>query len=148
MPEDDRMPASVLKAIPVDADVFTKASMLQLKAAEFGFDWPSIKPVFQKLTEEIAELKEEIGIAFDADSITEQHRHRMQDELGDVLFCCVNLARFMGVDAAQALHGTNEKFTRRFQFIENSLKLQGRNPDDLSLDELDALWNQAKKTGL
>ena len=140
--------ASILSAITEDAALFEKARLLQSRAAEFGFDWPSVEPVFEKLQEEIAELKAEISQAFQAETPSDEHRRRMQDELGDVLFCCVNLARFMRVDAAKALQGTNEKFERRFRFIELAVHAQGRQLTAMTLKELDQLWDAAKAEGL
>jgi uncharacterized protein YabN with tetrapyrrole methylase and pyrophosphatase domain len=72
----------------------------------------------------------------------------MQDELGEVLFCCVNLARFMGVDASKALQGTNEKFERRFRFIERRALQQGKALPSMTLEELDQIWSEAKAEGL
>jgi len=140
--------ASILSAINEDAALFEKARLLQSRAAEFGFDWPSVEPVFEKLQEEIAELKAEISQDLQADTPSDEHRRRMQDELGDVLFCCVNLARFMRVDAAKALQGTNEKFERRFRFIEQAVQAQGRQLTTMTLEELDLLWDAAKAEGL
>lgn len=139
---------SVLSTIAGAADLFEKARLLQSRAAEFGFDWPSVEPVFGKLEEEIAELKAEISQASQAGAVTDYHRMRMQDELGDVLFCCVNLARFMDVDAAKALQGTNEKFGRRFRYIEQTALAQGKQLSDMTLGELDQLWDAAKAEGL
>ena len=138
---------SVLNVILPDTDLFEKARMLQNEAAKHGFDWPSVDPVFEKLKEEIAELKEEITAAFQSPQVSDFHRKRMQDELGDVLFCCVNLARFMGVNASEALHGTNEKFERRFRFIESRALEKGKALASMSLEELDQIWDEAKTHG-
>lgn len=139
---------SVLNVISPDADLFEKARLLQSTAARYGFDWPSVEPVFKKLMEEISELKAEISLAFQSEQVTDVHRARMQDELGDVLFCCVNLARFMGVDASKALHGTNEKFERRFRFIEHKVFQQGKVLTEMTLEDLDQFWDEAKAQGL
>jgi uncharacterized protein YabN with tetrapyrrole methylase and pyrophosphatase domain len=139
--------ASVLNAVPEDADLFERARLLQLTAAEFGFDWPDIEPVLAKLEEEIAELKVEIAAAQLAGQSEDFHRARMQDELGDVLFCCANLARFMQLDPSKALAGTNDKFERRFRFIEQQADEQGKNLKSMSLAELDQLWALAKRSG-
>lgn len=127
---------------------FKKALLLQQRAAALGFDWPSIEPVFAKLQEETAELKQEIDQAIQAGETSPALQARMQDELGDVLFCCVNLARFMGVDAGLALEATNRKFERRFNYIERFAASQGRSFDSFSLEELDQIWNRAKADGL
>jgi ATP diphosphatase len=116
----------------------TRALKLQQKAARVGFDWKEAKPILDKIEEEIAELREamETGSA--------QHT---ADEFGDVLFSVVNLGRHLEVDAEDALRRTNDKFRTRFQFIERSLKAQGRTLDEASLDEMETLWQQAKTTG-
>ena len=104
-------------------------------------------PRFDIRRGEIAELKEEITAAFQSPQVSDFHRKRMQDELGDVLFCCVNLARFMGVNASEALHGTNEKFERRFRFIESRALEKGKALASMSLEELDQIWDEAKTHG-
>jgi len=123
------------------------AEQLQQIAAEQRFEWLDIKPVFEKLFEEIDELKVEI-IKKDNGEDAGDQAQKIQDELGDVLFCCVNLARFLKVDPEKALAGTNEKFRRRFQFIEAKLYQQGLCAKDSSLEVLDQLWDQAKEEGL
>lgn len=138
---------SVLNVISPDTELFEKARQLQNEAAKHGFDWPSVEPVFEKLKEEIAELKAEITHAFQSEHVNDIHRKRMQDELGDVLFCCVNLARFMGVSASEALRGTNEKFERRFRFIESKALEKGKSLSAMNLEELDQIWDEAKLHG-
>ena len=122
----------VLSAVPVALPGLTRAVKLQAKAAKVGFDWPSVDNVYDKITEEIAELR-----AAPAD--------KKAEEFGDVLFALANVARHLGIDPEAALRGTNEKFTRRFSFIETQLAGQGREPKDSNLAEMDALWNEAKK---
>ena len=122
----------VLSAVPVALPGLTRAVKLQAKAAKVGFDWPSVDNVYDKITEEIAELR-----AAPAD--------KQAEEFGDVLFALANVARHLGIDPEAALRGTNEKFTRRFGFIETQLASQGREPKDSNLAEMDALWNEAKK---
>ncbi|MBD3633668.1 MAG: nucleotide pyrophosphohydrolase [Methylophaga sp.] len=109
---------------------------MQKKAAEVGFDWPDIVGVIAKIHEELDELGEEI--ADDAD------KNRLKDELGDVLFACCNLARHLGIDPVEALQGTNQKFYRRFNFVETSVAAANKGFGDFSLEELDAFWDQAK----
>ena len=140
---------SVLSQITEDGNLMAKAIKLQSKAAEYGFDWPTVKPVFEKLQEEIAELKYELALS-KSESCKDRayHFNRLQDELGDVLFCCMNLARFLEVDPSKALNSTNEKFERRFNFIESFVALQGKKMKDLSLEELDKVWDKAKEQGL
>lgn len=137
---------SLLKDIPGVLPSLNRAEKLQKRAALHGFDWPDLPPVLDKLAEEIAELKAEID-QVGPEGFREPERHqRLTDEMGDLLFCCVNLARFIKVSPDQALRSTNQKFQERFEFIERTLHGQGRTVDDAELDELDALWDQAKET--
>ncbi len=123
---------SLLASVPIALPGLTRALMLQAKAAKVGFDWPSVENVYDKITEEIAELRE----AADADKA---------GEFGDVLFALANVARHLGIDPEAALRAANEKFTRRFAYIETELEKLGREPMDSNLEEMDALWNQAKE---
>jgi ATP diphosphatase len=134
----DAEDTGLLDDIPANLPSLTRALKLQQKAARVGFDWKEAKPILDKIEEEIAELREamETGSA--------QHT---ADEFGDVLFSVVNLGRHLEVDAEDALRRTNDKFRTRFQFIERSLKAQGRTLDEASLDEMETLWQQAKTTG-
>ena len=122
----------VLDAIPVALPGLTRAIKLQAKAAKVGFDWPSVDNVYDKIAEEIAEFRE----APDAEKAA---------EFGDILFALVNVARHLGIDAEAALRATNDKFTRRFKHIESELEKIGKNPKDSNLEEMDALWNDAKR---
>ncbi|HEU4963767.1 MAG TPA: nucleoside triphosphate pyrophosphohydrolase [Bacilli bacterium] len=124
---------SLLDAVSVSLPPITAAYKLQKKAAEVGFDWDDISYVYDKLREEIRELEE-----------TEDKT----GELGDLLFALVNLARFLKVDPDAALARTNLKFRRRFAYIEEQLQAQGKTPAESTLDEMDALWNEAKKHDL
>ena len=128
-----------------------RAEKLQKLAAQHGFDWPNIKPVIEKLEEELAELKLEISKAElqqDDETKNDQFIHeRLQDEMGDVLFCCVNLSRFLKVKPEQALRSTNDKFIRRFQFIEKQLYEKGNVFEEATLEQLDDAWERAKKAG-
>jgi nucleoside triphosphate diphosphatase len=122
----------LLSSVPIALPGLTRAVKLQSKAAKVGFDWPSVDNVYDKITEEIAELR----AADDADKA---------GEFGDVLFALANVARHLGIDPEAALRATNEKFTRRFAYIETELEKRGREPKDSNLEEMDALWNQAKE---
>jgi len=117
-----------------------RADKLQRRAARHGFDWPDVTPVFDKLHEEIDELKE----AWQAAEAGTGEQDAVEDEMGDLLFVCVNLARFMKVTPEQALKRTNHKFEARFRAIEQALEAQGRNMDEESLEALDAIWQQVK----
>lgn len=133
-------PASRLDGIARTLPAMARAEKLQRRAARHGFDWPDIGPVFDKLHEEIDELKE----AWQAAEQGAGERDAVEDELGDLIFVCVNLARFMKVNPEQALNRTNHKFDARFRAIEKVLSEQGRNLDDESLDALDAIWQSVK----
>lgn len=124
--------AGIGKALPA----MIRALKLQRRAAGVGFDWKERLPVLEKLEEEIAELRDELLGSGD--------RRRIESEIGDVLFSCVNLARHCGMDAENALRLCNNRFERRFEFIEKTLARQGRRPEDASLNELETLWQEAK----
>ncbi|MBW3227921.1 nucleoside triphosphate pyrophosphohydrolase [Marinobacter adhaerens] len=117
-----------------------RAEKLQKRAARHGFDWPNVGPVFDKLHEEIDELKE----AWEAAQTGAGDPDAVEDELGDLLFVCVNLARFMKVNPEQALNRTNHKFDARFRVIERVLEREGRDMDEESLEALDAVWQAVK----
>ncbi|MCK0208484.1 nucleoside triphosphate pyrophosphohydrolase [Starkeya koreensis] len=124
-----------LDGVPVGAPALARAVKLQNKAAKVGFDWPDVRPVLDKIREEIDEVETEIA-AGDRDAAA--------GEVGDLLFAMANLARHLGVDPEAALRGTNEKFVRRFAYIEDRLAEQGRAPAQASLDEMEELWQAAK----
>lgn len=117
-----------------------RAEKLQKRAARHGFDWPDIGPVFDKLQEEIGELRE----AWEAAQAGTGEAGAVEDELGDLIFVCVNLARFMNVNPERALNRTNHKFDARFRAIEQVLAGQGRDFDKESLEALEALWQSVK----
>lgn len=139
-PEPENRDSSRLDGIARTLPAMARAEKLQRRAANHGFDWPDIEPVFDKLHEEIDELKE----AWRAAEIGTGTRDAVEDELGDLLFVCVNLARFMKVNPEQALNRTNHKFDARFRAIEQRLEGEGRNLDDETLEALDAIWQQVK----
>ena len=113
-----------------------RAIKLQNRAARVGFDWPETTQVLAKLTEEAAELVEA------RDSMSQDE---VVEEMGDLLFVMANLARHLNVDPEEALRRTNAKFTRRFGEIEAALARVGKRPEDSTLDEMDALWDAAKR---
>jgi MazG family protein len=127
---------SVLDGVPRQLPSLLRAQRLQDKVARVGFDWPHVEPVWQKLSEELQELRVAIG---------GEDRPKVEEELGDVLFSLVNLARFLEVNPDEALHKTTAKFIQRFQFIERELSRQGKSPKQATLAEMDALWEQAKQ---
>ena len=133
-------PASRLDGIARTLPAMARAEKLQRRAARHGFDWPDIGPVFDKLHEEIDELKE----AWQMAEAGTGDRDAVEDELGDLLFVCVNLARFLKVNPEQALKRTNHKFDARFRAIERVLEKEGRNLDEETLEALDAVWQSVK----
>jgi len=133
-------PESRLDGIARTLPAMARADKLQRRAARHGFDWPNVEPVFDKLHEEIDELKE----AWQAAEAGTGERDAVEDELGDLLFVCVNLARFMKVAPEQALNRTNHKFEARFRAIEKVLAEQGRDMDEESLAALDEIWQSVK----
>jgi len=122
---------SVLDGIPRDLPELLKAYKLQEKAAKVGFDWTDINDVYAKVIEEIQEIREAT-------------QETVQSELGDLLFAAINLARFLKVDPEAALALTNRKFSRRFHYIETELRKENRNIKDVSLEQMDQLWDKAK----
>ena len=128
--------ARVLDDVPLALPALVRAAKLQRRAARVGFDWPEPAQVVDKIEEEIAELRAELGQGASID--------RLSDEIGDLLFALVNLARHLEVDAEASLRQANAKFERRFRKVEDALHASGRRPADASLDEMEALWQQAK----
>lgn len=126
---------SVLSGVPQSLPALLKASRLTEKAARVGFDWRRTKDVFDKLEEEIGELQEAIETG------KKEHVH---EELGDLLFTIANIARKLDVNAEEALQSTNRKFQSRFGAMESKVHASLRNLDQLSLEEMDALWDEAK----
>ncbi|ODP29987.1 uncharacterized protein PTI45_00606 [Paenibacillus nuruki] len=128
--------ASLLDGVPRDLPALLTAYKIQKKAAKVGFDWENIEGAFAKMDEEILELKE---------AVREGHSALDQQlELGDVLFCAVNIARFIDADPEQSLALVNRKFKQRFQYIEQSLHTQVKDIRSMTLEELDQLWDEAK----
>jgi ATP diphosphatase len=114
----------------------TRAVKLQNRAARVGFDWPSAVTVSDKIAEEAREL---------AEAAAAKDPQKLEEELGDMLFAVANLSRHLKLDPEAALRAANAKFTRRFRYIEDALKAQDRTPEQASLDEMEALWQEAKK---
>ena len=134
-PEPER--GRTLDGVPAGAPALTRAVKLQTKAARVGFDWPDVRPVLDKIREEIDEVEAEIAAG---------DREAAAGEVGDLLFALANLARHLDIDPEAALRGTNQKFVRRFAYIEDRLADEGRRPAEASLDEMEALWQAAKTT--
>jgi MazG family protein len=126
---------SLLDGVTLGLPALIRAQKLQKRAARAGFDWAEEEGVLAKIAEELDEVRAELGAG---------DQEALQGEIGDLLFACVNLARHTGVDPETALRTSNEKFERRFRYIEQALRDAGRDIEQCTLDEMDALWNEAK----
>lgn len=127
---------SVLQGVPNSLPALVKAWRIQEKVSGVGFDWDHKDQVFNKVEEELQELHHEI---------VSRNRDNMESEFGDVLFSLINYARFININPENALERTNKKFIKRFQCMEQQIKRQNKDINDLSLQEMDALWNAAKQ---
>jgi tetrapyrrole methylase family protein/MazG family protein len=134
--KDKKQDKGLLDGVPVALPALSQAQEYQDRAARVGFDWPEVDGVLDKVKEEIEEIKK-------AESDFE-----LASEIGDLFFVLVNLARWKSVDAESALRGTNMKFKKRFAYVEQEAKKQERELSSLSLEEMDSLWNEAKKNGV
>jgi len=142
---------SVLAGVSRGLPEWQRALKLQKRASRVGFDWTEPGPVIDKLQEELGEVRQELAVGSNAATGAEANRLRLVDEIGDVLFVCVNLARLTDVDYSQALRGANAKFERRFRRMEALAAAEGSQLDGKSLAEQDAYWERAKaedKAGL
>ncbi|MCD4863253.1 nucleoside triphosphate pyrophosphohydrolase [Pseudomonas sp. PLB05] len=126
---------SLLDDVPAALPALSRAAKLQKRAANVGFDWADATPVVAKIQEELDEVRE---------AMANGQATQVAEEVGDLLFVMVNLARHLQVDAEDALRQANAKFERRFRYIEEALKAQGRTPQEASLEEMDAFWDAAK----
>jgi len=138
---DEASTGSLLDEVPTALPALTRAIKLQNKAAKVGFDWPSLSPVLAKLKEELAELEDAIAKSAAG---SETSARAIDEELGDLLFVVANLARHLKLDPEASLRAANQKFVRRFRYIEERLAADGRTPSDSDLAEMDALWDDAK----
>ena len=129
-------PESILDGIPKSLPSILRAEKLQKSAAKVGFDWANVEDVKNKLHEEIEELYREIE--------SKSNQDKIEDELGDVLFSVINLSRFLKISPEVALNRANLKFTSRFQFIEKEAKAINKNLEDMTLEEMDQIWDKAK----
>jgi MazG family protein len=159
-------PESVLAGVSSAMPALLEAHKLSSRAAHVGFDWPEIGGLFDKLDEEAEELKDELrqlpvshgtepalrdqatrgtgGSPVPRDK-SEKRRHRLEEEVGDLFFVLVNIARHLSVDPESALKKTNRKFRRRFHWIEERLRETGRGPQQATMEELESLWQEAKR---
>ena len=131
----EEAPATMLASIPRTLPALVEAQQIASRAADAGFDWENVDQVLDKLDEERAEFA----------AARQGSREQIEDELGDMLFVLVNVARFMKVDPEQALRRSNAKFRRRFAYVEKKLSERGKSTGDASVAEMEALWQEAKK---
>lgn len=144
-------PEKLLDHVSSRMPALMEAQKISSKAAHVGFDWPHIRGLFEKLAEETAELQQQIEEA-PAESLTphskspmpEEVRRRLEDEVGDMFFVLVNIARYLSVDPESALRSTNRKFRRRFGWMEEQLSQQGKTLEESSMEEMESLWQNAK----
>jgi tetrapyrrole methylase family protein/MazG family protein/ATP diphosphatase len=129
---------SVLDDVPVGLPALTRASKIGKRVAQVGFEWADISGAIDKVQEEIGELRDEVNTGADPT--------RTEQEIGDLLFSMVNVCRYLRIDPENALRLTNAKFERRFRYIEQQLLTRGRTPAESTLEEMDALWNEAKES--
>ncbi len=126
--------SSALDGVGPGLPALTRAAKLQRRAARIGFDWPDLEPIFDKMTEETEELRAAMS----------EGAGRIEEEIGDLLFTVVNIARYLDIDPEQALRGTCRKFERRFRRVETLLAEDGKAPGAARLDEMEAKWERAK----
>ncbi|MBU1206087.1 MAG: nucleoside triphosphate pyrophosphohydrolase [Proteobacteria bacterium] len=129
---------SLIDGLPLSLPALERAQRMSAKASRTGFDWPNLDGVWKKILEELAEL-EKAG--------QETSLERVEEELGDLFFTLVNWARFKGISAEEALRKANRRFANRFRQVELGLQRRGRTPEEATLDEMDQLWDEAKKGG-
>ena len=134
--EKGKTGGGLLDSIPRSLPALVEAQQMTARAAQVGFDWPSAEQVLEKLHEELNEF---------AEARVRGNRDELEDELGDMLLVLVNLARFVKVDPEQALRRTNAKFRGRFAYVERKLAERGKTPADSTLEEMDGLWEEAKR---
>lgn len=127
---------SVLEGVPASLPAMVKATRIQDKVKGIGFEWENKEQVYAKVEEELNELKIEIENG---------NQQKMEEEFGDVLFSMINYARWIGVNPEDALAKTNQKFIRRFQWMENEIKTEGKNIEQMNLEQLDIYWERSKK---
>jgi tetrapyrrole methylase family protein/MazG family protein len=149
--KDTGQPESVLNGVPKTLPALLRAYQVQARASRVGFDWPhtsrGIRQVMDKIEEEVGELREALGQTADADAPapSDLKHQQIEAEFGDLLFALVNLGRFITVNPEEALRKATNRFTERFRYIEEEASRAGRRLEDMTLAEMDALWEEAKK---
>ena len=146
--------SSVLDDVPLALPALTRANKLGKRAAQVGFEWSDVSGALDKLDEEIAEFKAEVRSHFclqadsagsgEADAHRTRQQQRLAAEIGDVLFCVVNVCRYLKIDPEAALKNTNASFERRFRYVEQALRARGKTPQQATLAEMDELWDEGK----
>ncbi len=139
--QKEQQPQGTLANVPCHLPSHLRAHTLQARAAEVGFDWPSAEPIIEKLQEEITELEAELQ---DPESINADN---VRSELGDILFCAINLCRKLNSHAEDALQSANQKFIQRFEYIETQLQARQQTVDEVDLETMEALWQESKTQG-
>jgi len=134
--EEGKIKESILEGIPKELPSLLRAHKLQARAAKVGFDWQRVEDVVEKLEEELHEFRS---------ALKGKEQKEIEDELGDIFFVLVNISRFVGVNPDDALRKTISKFISRFRYIEMKARDAGKILDDMTLEEMDALWDEAKK---
>lgn len=135
--QEGKLSDSILDGIPSTLPSLLRAYKIQSRAAKVGFDWESVGGIFDKISEEVDELKEAINL---------KEKEKIEEEIGDILFSIVNLARFLKVDPETALRKTNKKFEKRFRELEKIAKNKGKKLNEMSLQDMDIIWDELKKS--
>jgi tetrapyrrole methylase family protein / MazG family protein len=144
--EEKGQDSSALEGVPRTLPALLRAYQVQARAARVGFDWPDLPPVLGKLEEELQEFRDAMAAStVVTSSASKEAQEHVESELGDVLFTIVNIARFLKINPEEALRKTINRFIDRFQYIETQAALAGRSLQDMSLEEMDALWEDAKR---
>ncbi len=156
----DGHPDAVLHGVSTAMPALMEAYKISSRVAHVGFDWPNMEGLFDKLHEETGELRQNLReypepgpqpqssenlASARGEKVSDELRSRLEDEVGDLLFVLVNIARYLSLDPESALRKTNRKFRRRFEYLEDRLREQGRKPDNASLEEMESLWQQSKR---
>jgi XTP/dITP diphosphohydrolase len=134
---------SVLSGVPVSLPALVKAMRLQEKSKQVGFEWENADQVWDKVKEEMQELQHEVATADDS-SLENKRQERIEEEFGDLLFSLINYGRFLNLDPENALERTNKKFVKRFMLMETAAQEGGKQLSEMTLDEMDAIWNRIK----
>lgn len=136
--EEGKFKESILDGVPKNLPALLRSQRLQSRASKVGFDWQKIEDVFDKVDEELVELRS---------AVSNGSKKDIEEELGDVLFVLVNISRFAGINAEEALKKTIRKFINRFKYIEKKIQELGKNLSEMTLEEMDKLWEDAKSKG-